>query len=203
MSQKSRIQLKNIFTSGNIPNQQDFADFIDSTWNITDDGSISGSGSTGPAGPTGPFLGGNFGELYCNSSTGSFSETVFSGSNWNWSTGVVGETEGTVATAGVYGVTPASFTISNTGIYNISVSANLITTISLPGLYSEPINMEVMLNSSAVPKLSFGLTYQNSSWSGFYSLTNGDTLSLRLINSSAGTALIQTGSLFFTVTQIK
>ena len=184
MSQKSRIQLKNIFTSGNIPNQQDFADFIDSTWNITDDGSISGSGSTGPAGPTGPFLGGNFGELYCNSSTGSFSETVFSGSNWNWST-------------------PASFTISNTGIYNISVSANLITTISLPGLYSEPINMEVMLNSSAVPKLSFGLTYQNSSWSGFYSLTNGDTLSLRLVNSSSGTALIQTGSLFFTVTQIK
>lgn len=203
MAQKSRIQLKNIFTSGNIPNQQDFADFIDSTLNITDDGSISGPGSTGPAGPTGPFLGGNFGEIYCNSSTGSFSETVFSGSNWNWSTGVVGEMEGTMATAGVYGVTPASFTISNTGIYNISVSANLITTISLPGLYSEPINMEVMLNSSSLPKLSFGLTFQNSSWSGFYSLTNGDTLSLRLVNLSSGTALIQTGSLFFTVTQIK
>jgi hypothetical protein len=48
VSQKNRTQLKSIFAQGVIPSQQDFSDFIDSTWNISDDGSISGA--TGPAG---------------------------------------------------------------------------------------------------------------------------------------------------------
>ena len=51
MSQKSRSQFKVIFSQGNIPNQQDFHDFIDSYWNFTDDGYFTGI--TGPAGPTG------------------------------------------------------------------------------------------------------------------------------------------------------
>jgi hypothetical protein len=57
VSQKNRTQLKSIFAQGVIPSQQDFSDFIDSTWNISDDGSISGAtGPAGAAGATGPFL---------------------------------------------------------------------------------------------------------------------------------------------------
>lgn len=51
MAQKSRSQFKVIFSSGNIPTQQDFHDFIDSYWNLLDDGSFTGI--TGPTGATG------------------------------------------------------------------------------------------------------------------------------------------------------
>jgi len=53
MAEKNRSQLKSIFQAGNIPTQQDFSDFIDSTWNLADDGSGGYSGPTGAAGPTG------------------------------------------------------------------------------------------------------------------------------------------------------
>ena len=51
MAQKTRSQFKVIFSQGNIPTQQDFHDFIDSYWNLPDDGSFTGI--TGPTGTTG------------------------------------------------------------------------------------------------------------------------------------------------------
>lgn len=54
MSQKTRSQFKVIFSQGNIPTQEDFHDFIDSFWNLQDDGSFTGiTGPTGPAGNNG------------------------------------------------------------------------------------------------------------------------------------------------------
>ena len=53
MAEKNRTQLKGVFQAGNIPTQQDFSDFIDSTWNLIDDGSVVSSGTTGPTGPAG------------------------------------------------------------------------------------------------------------------------------------------------------
>jgi len=54
VAQKDRSQFKAIFSQGNIPNQQDFHDFIDSYWNFPDDGYFTGiTGPTGPVGATG------------------------------------------------------------------------------------------------------------------------------------------------------
>lgn len=50
MANKDRDQLKDIFRTGNIPTGNDFKDFIDSVWNLEDDG----YGISGPTGPTGP-----------------------------------------------------------------------------------------------------------------------------------------------------
>ena len=204
MSQQSRNQLKSIFVQGSIPSQQDFYDLIDSSWNISDDGSIPGStGAQGATGATGPFLGGDFGELYSNGSTGSFSETIFSGSNWVWNTGVEGETNATTATPGDGGSTPASFTISNTGTYSIGVSANLITTFTNPSDISNPLYIYILVNGSTNPKLVFPLTYQAGSWNGYYNLTNGDNLRLRISNSTSSDCIVQSGSLYFNILQIK
>jgi hypothetical protein len=53
MGEKNRSQLKNTFQTGNILTENDFSDFIDSTWNLIEDGSAGAFGATGPAGPTG------------------------------------------------------------------------------------------------------------------------------------------------------
>lgn len=204
MAQQSRNQLKSIFVQGSIPSQQDFYDLIDSSWNISDDGSISGAtGAQGATGATGPFLGGDYGELYSNGSTGSFSETIFSGSSWVWNTGVAGEVNATTATSGDGASTPASFTISNTGTYSISVSANLITTFTNPSAISSPLYIYVLVNGSANPKLLFPLTYQSGSWNGYYNFTNGDNLRLRINNPTSSDCLVQSGSLNFNILQIK
>jgi hypothetical protein len=204
LSQKSRNQLKSIFVQGSIPSQQDFYDFIDSSWNITDDGSISGAtGPAGATGATGPFLGGDFGELYSNGTTGSFSESIFSGSNWVWNTGVAGESNATTVTPGDGSTTPASFTISNTGTYSISISANLVTTFTNPASISDPIYIYVLLNGSTNPKLVFPLTYQSASWNGYYNFSNGDNIRLRITNSTSSDCLVQSGSLYFNILQIK
>jgi hypothetical protein len=50
VSSKNRLELKEIFKAGNIPTGNDFNDFIDSIWNLEDDG----EGVPGPTGPTGP-----------------------------------------------------------------------------------------------------------------------------------------------------
>ncbi len=204
MSQKSRNQLKSIFVQGSIPSQQDLYDFIDSSWNITDDGSISGAtGPSGATGATGPFLGGDFGELYSNGTTGSFSEAILSGSSWSWNTGVAGESNATTVTPGDGSATPASFTVSNTGTYSISVSANLVTTFTTPSEISNPIYIYVLLNGSTNPKLVFPLTYQSGSWNGYYNLSNGDNLRLRIVNSTSSDCIVQSGSLYFNILQIK
>lgn len=204
MSQKSRNQLKSIFTQGSIPNQQDFFDLIDSSWNISDDGSISGAtGPQGSTGATGPFLGGDFGELYSNGSTGSFSTTIISGSNWVWNAGVAGETNGTTAIPGDGSVTPSSFVISNTGTYSIHVSANLITTFTNPSNISNPLYIYVLINGSINPKLIFPLTYQSGSWNGYFNLVNGENLRVRIANSTSSDCLVQSGSLYFNILQIK
>ena len=204
MSQKSRNQLKSIFSQGTIPSNQDFLDFIDSTWNLSDDGSISGStGPTGATGATGPFLGGDFGELYSDISTGSFSQTIFSGSNWKWNTGVAGEYNGTSVTSGNGALIYSSFTVSNTGTYSISVSANLITTFSNTADIANPLYIYILVNGSVNPKLFFPLTYQNASWNGYYPLSTGDTLELRISNPTSSNCLVQTGSLYFNILQIK
>lgn len=199
MSQKNRSQLKGIFASGKIPSQQDFSDFIDSTWNIPDDGSLSGAtGPQGAAGATGPFLGGDFGELYSNSSTGSFSTTLAPGISSIWSQGVVGESNGTVVASG-----PSSFTINNTGTYSLTVSSNLIQTVSAPGSSNDPYRINILVNGSSVPKLTFDVSYEKTSWNAFYPLSNGDVVTLRFFNPSSGSTLLVTGSLFFTILQIK
>jgi hypothetical protein len=204
VSQKSRSQLKSIFQQGNIPTQQDFSDFIDSTWNINDDGSVSGAtGAAGATGATGPFLGGDFGELYSDITTGSFSETIYSGSYWKWDTGVAGEYNGTTATSGDGSLVSSSFTISNTGTYSISISANLITTFVDPLDIDNPIYIYVLLNGSTNSKLFFPITYQNSSWNAYYPFNNGDLLEIRIKNQAASDCLVQTGSLYFNILQIK
>lgn len=53
MAEKNRAQLKGTFQTGNVLTQQDFADLIDSSWNLVDDGAAGAFGATGPAGPTG------------------------------------------------------------------------------------------------------------------------------------------------------
>jgi hypothetical protein len=53
VAEKNRAQLKGTFQTGNVLTQQDFADLIDSAWNLVDDGSAGAFGATGPAGPTG------------------------------------------------------------------------------------------------------------------------------------------------------
>jgi hypothetical protein len=50
VAKKGRFDLKDIFRTGNIPTGNDFRDFIDSVWNLEDDG----DGIAGPTGPTGP-----------------------------------------------------------------------------------------------------------------------------------------------------
>ena len=204
MSQKSRTQLKSIFTQGVIPSQQDFSDFIDSTWNISDDGSISGTtGPSGAVGATGPFLGGDFGELYSDISVGSFSQTIFAGSNWKWNTGIAGEYNGTTVTSGNGSSISSSFTISNSGRYSIGVSANLITTFTNPLDIANPLYVYILVNTSVNSKLFFPLTYQNASWNGYYTFSTGDLLELRFTNATLSDCLLETGSLYFNILQIK
>ena len=50
MAKRNRNNLKEAFKTGNIPTGQDFSDFIDSVWNLEDDG----EGIPGPTGATGP-----------------------------------------------------------------------------------------------------------------------------------------------------
>lgn len=82
MSQKSRSEFKIIFSQGNIPNQNDFHDFLDSYWNFTDDGYFTGI--TGPSGATGATGYGAQGPTGLTGPTGS--------------TGATGETGATGAT---------------------------------------------------------------------------------------------------------
>lgn len=200
MSQKTRTQLKSIFTQGTIPSQQDFEDFIDSIWNLSDDGSIAGAtGPAGAIGATGPFLGGDFGELYSNGSTGSFSTGLLSGASWIWDTGIVGETYGTTGTNGVSGTTNASLQISNTGVYSVSVSSNLVVS----GLTVDPITIQVLVNTATNPKLTFDVSYEKASWSAFYSFTSGDVITLKIKNPSLSNAVVSTGTLFMNIIQIK
>ncbi|NEP48808.1 MAG: hypothetical protein F6K65_08210, partial [Moorea sp. SIO3C2] len=54
MAQKKRSQLKELFETGKKPSQQDFADFIDSTLNIKDDGIENPDGADTPLKITAP-----------------------------------------------------------------------------------------------------------------------------------------------------
>ena len=204
MSQKTRTQLKQLFSQGNIVSQDDFSDLIDSFWNLSDNGSVSGeTGATGATGATGPFLGGNYGELFSNTATGSFSTSLSPGANQTWTTGRVGNVNGITGVNGVFGVTNSSLTIVNTGMYMITVSANFVMTVNSPGNAYDPIRVQLIVNSSLVPKLIFDVSYEKASWTCFCAFTAGDLVEVRFSNLTSGTINISTGSFFVNILQIQ
>jgi hypothetical protein len=204
VSQKTRTQLKQLFSQGNIVSQDDFSDLIDSFWNLSDNGSVSGeTGATGATGATGPFLGGNYGELFSNTATGAFSFSMSPAANVTWTSGRVGNLNGITGVNGVFGVTNASLTIGNTGMYMITVSANLIMSINSPGNPNDPLRVQLLVNSSIVPKLIFDVSYDKASWTCFCPFNAGDKVEVRFTNRNAGSINVSTGSFFVNILQIQ
>lgn len=108
MSQKSRSEFKVIFSQGNIPNQQDFHDFIDSIWNFIDDGYFTGV--TGPIGPTGATGYGDQGSTGPIGPTGSTGPTGATGASITGATGATGADSNVTGPTGPTGATGESIT---------------------------------------------------------------------------------------------